>query len=80
MGSIYEDFKISALVELIMVGIKEFCVSGEYIVSTNCVNDIIVSKASDMISLNSQKVSKAKIYYNPLDNIGHYCAGGFDNR
>jgi hypothetical protein len=49
-------------------------------VSTNCVNDIIVSKASDMININSQKVNKAKIYYNPLDNTGHYCAGGFDNR
>lgn len=81
IGSVFEDHKISAVVELMAVGVKLFQANGDYLVTTNLINDIIVTKGGkDIDIINGSKLNIKEIQNNLLDNVGFYCAGGFDNR
>lgn len=81
LGSLIEGYKILGHAELLMLGIKEFYVAGEYVVSTDCQSDILISKITDYSHINPEqrKTTEVKDFTNPLDNAGHYCAGGFGN-
>lgn len=81
IGSVHEEHSISGVAELMAVGVKLFEANGEYLASTNLANDIVVTKAGDMAQMSQSKSLFVKqVQNNLLDNVGFYCAGGFDNR
>ena len=63
-----------------MTGVKEYQVSGDFVVFTNCLNDIVLSRVDDLANPAPKRREKLTKLSNPLDNPRDYCAGGFSNK